>query len=219
MIGPLTISDEAFSYLVHQRGALWELREDRAAWEAAYRRDLDATYHALAPYLRPAYPGTRMSILDIGSGLAGIDLLLWDHYQRDITLTLLDGPGRGPWPERHDIPFSDHGVAARFLEANGFPPGQIYLRSAVAEGNAQPLPVPTPLYDLVISVQAWCFHFPPERYLEWARRLVVPGGVLALDVRRGRPFWLSTLIAKLGTATTAAQGRKSDLMVFHVPKD
>ena len=99
MIGKLKISDEAFSYLIHQRGALWNIRRDREGWELAYFRALAHTYHQMAPFLPEI---DAPSILDIGSGMGGIDLMLWSHYSKAARFEFIDGVNQAPECVRHD---------------------------------------------------------------------------------------------------------------------
>lgn len=204
----ITISDEAFAGLVHQRGALWDLREDRPAWEAAYRRDLARAYHAMAPILPDL---EAPSILDIGAGMGGLDLLLWRHYDQAARLTLLDGVGLALEPATHDAPFGDLARSAAFLVENGVAPAALSVSgSACALGGVTA--------DLVISTRAWGFHFAPRPYLDWAMKAARPGAVFVLDIRRQHP-WLAEFIAALGHPTYLLADPKSHLVAFRLGRE
>ena len=68
----MIVEDSHFAYLKLQKGALHGLADDRAAWLAAYQQSLVEDLASMAPYL----PETCRNVLDVGSGLGGIDVLL-----------------------------------------------------------------------------------------------------------------------------------------------
>ena len=59
-------------------------------FDIMYSNGLWEDYHGLLPYL----PDKVASILDIGCGVAGIDVLLYHHYQNP-EIHLMDGDGLG----------------------------------------------------------------------------------------------------------------------------
>src|SRR5262245_3259185 len=76
------IPDEAVSFISMHRTHL------RGELKSLYAADVARDLMLLQPYL----PQRADAILDIGCGMAGIDLLLWRHYG-DPVLNLLDGTG------------------------------------------------------------------------------------------------------------------------------
>lgn len=176
--GSISVSDEQFEYLRLQKGSLFEVSHDRERWQAAYEQELRQTYEGLRPHL----PEPCWGVLDIGSGLGGIDVLLTRHYQPDPPyIHLLDGENDKPRMKLHRETFNSMKVARSFLISNGVRSDRIsYFTTAT-----QVLPRP---YDLVLSLGSWCFHYPPETYLA----LLLSGGglhmdsVLIMDVRNGK---------------------------------
>jgi len=199
------VSDEAFAYLSLQRGAISDLRGDRSAWEAAYQASLQADFEDLEPWL----PMFCEAILDVGSGLGGIDLLLARHYVSP-EVVLLDGFNDPAEHSRHDRTFSNASAALRFFEANGGPrPGFIDTDFREAHDVDQ--------FDLVVSLHAWCFHFPPEAYLDAVLGLCAPGARLILDVRNEKGDWLECLNHRLIPVGIARRAQKFTRRVYAAP--
>jgi SAM-dependent methyltransferase len=186
---PVIVDDEQFEYLRVQKGSLFEISHDRQRWQAAYERELRQTYQGMQKYL----PDPCWGVLDIGSGLGGIDVLLTRHYQPDPPYVhLLDGEDDAPTMKLHRQTFNSMKVARRFLLANGVRPDRFgYFTIAT---NVLPRP-----YDIVLSLGSWCFHYPPDTYLE----LLLGGGglhmgtVLIMDVRTGKPEYAAQIAESL----------------------
>jgi SAM-dependent methyltransferase len=134
-----------------------------------YAEAIAKEFAAMVPFLPPEVE----SVLDIGCGMAGIDVLFWRHYQPD--LYLLDGTGMTE--ERvgfHQTmkPYNSMKVARELLALNGVPAGR------VSEGLPESC-------DLVISLFSWGFHYPVSVYLPLVKRVLWHGGRLLLDLRKG----------------------------------
>jgi hypothetical protein len=187
--GQVIVNDEHFAYLRLQKGSLEPLAGDCARWHAAYEADLWRTYLEIRTHLPEACSGAS---LDIGSGLGGIDVLLSRHYGGELNVNLLDGERDAPVMALHRETFSSEAVARDFLIANGVPANRIgYYTPASASL--------TKVWDLVLSLGSWCFHYAPDAYLP---RLLEGGGlhsdtVIILDVRRDKGEWASQLNAHL----------------------
>lgn len=176
--GSISVSDEQFEYLRLQKGSLFELSHDRERWQAAYEQELRQTYEGLRPHL----PEPCWGVLDIGSGLGGIDVLLTRHYRPDPPyIHLLDGEEDAPRMKLHRQTFNSMKVARAFLISNGVRSDRISYFTTATEVLPRP-------YDLVLSLGSWCFHYAPETYLP----LLLSGGglhmdsVLIMDVRNGK---------------------------------
>lgn len=146
----------------------------------AYWESLKADLAAMEQYL----PKRADSVLDIGCGLAGFDILLSRLYQPDLEVYLLDGSGEaadkfGFRPSMEA--YNDMGLAVQFLEMNGVTPVVIPIPSKPIDWLEA---FPEDL-DLVISLLSWGHHYPVHTYLEQAVNTLKPGGRLILDVRRG----------------------------------
>jgi SAM-dependent methyltransferase len=194
----LAIPQEAFPYLVAQRGALDDMRGDPGVWCTKYLDVIEAEMRLIEPYL----PKRCASILDVGSGMGGIDALINEHYGGACHVTLLDGIDDSPTVELHRKTFNDMSIAARFLHANGVETMDWIDANDAHRSTSRH-------YDLVVSFKSWCFHVEPARYLDLVHAGCIPGQtVLIIDVRRDKPAWLW----ELGTAF------KLERQIFAGPK-
>jgi hypothetical protein len=201
------IPSEALPYLIAQKGGLDYLRGDLAAWNRAYRAATIAQYEALRPWL----PATCGALLDVGSGLGGVDILIARHYTPAPDVWLLDGEGGLPEVERHNRPFSHMGVAERFLALNGVALGGYFdTTGGVRRLSARSLPA----LDLVVSFGSWGFHFPPSDYLGLVSAFASPGATVIVEVRRGREDWLQQLASRFKPVGTAGEAVKWVRHVF-----
>lgn len=130
--------------------------------------------------LKPWLPDKATRIVDIGCGLAGIDVHLARHYPRAM-IDLVDGQGdhsnRVMGYNDGTQPWANVGLAVQLVEANA--PGA-KVRGNLADPNA--------LFercDLMLSFKSWAHHYPVQRYLPLAKRSVVKGGTVILDIRSG----------------------------------
>lgn len=119
----------------------------------AYATDVLADFAQLEPHL----PERVESILDIGCGLAGIDVLLKRRYP-DAKLYLLDGDGdetRSGWNPDGDLgAFNSRAATEELLKVNGIVPDGWYNIGSSKHLKA----------DLVISLASWGYHYPLSTY-------------------------------------------------------
>lgn len=171
----LNIDNAAFAYLVLQRGALDDMKGDPKTWCSKYIDVLCSEFEHMEALL----PEKCDSILDVGSGLGGIDAMLNDHYGGECQVTLLDGVDDPPAVTRHSITFNNMYVAKQFLAMNGV------RRFDFIDAN-DPARQVKRKYDLIVSFKSWCFHIEPERHLDLVLSACRPGTMLILDIRGGR---------------------------------
>lgn len=186
--GQIVVTDWHFSYLRLQKGKLEPLAGSRERWHEAYERDLWGTYAEMRPHL----PERCSRVLDVGSGLGGIDILLYRHYEGMTGLTLLDGANDPPVMEKHAKTFSNAAAARDFMFHNNVNSAQLWQ----ADPNAGDVLVGGPLYDLVVSFGSWCFHYAPAVYLERVIQASHPATVFVLDVRRDKGEWTTQLLER-----------------------
>lgn len=207
--GDVVVDDRAFAYLRQQKGSLDHLTSDRSKWIAAYRASLDQDFRLMRPHLPPPAPdGHAIKILDVGSGLGGIDLMLSRHYSPQAQVILMDGAADLPIMWLHRETFNDMAVAEQFHRANRAAPiGWI-------DANERPLPVIGYPFDLVLSLGSWCFHYAPEVYLDWVRSSVSSEATLILDVRKAKPQWSAQLMKAFALKAIIHISDKIDRMVL-----
>jgi SAM-dependent methyltransferase len=193
------VDDQQFAFLALQRGALSDLVGNRTRWQEAYEASLSATMASIEQDL----PAWCASVLDIGGGMGGINILLARLWP-DLNVTILDGEDDAPVMRRHRETFNNAAVARRFLEQNGV--GHIDFFSPRL-GEPRP-------FDLIVSFASWCFHYEPAVYLDFVRACCRPGTVLILDIRRDKPHWRPELEKAFALRRVALVAPKFERIVF-----
>lgn len=205
----LTLPSEALPYVLLQRTqyALWgnhrflaklmtslpsalfyalvrgESRLRPRAISTAYRNDMQREYENLRPHL----PEEVHSILDIGCGIGGINVFLFEHYERNrqINFFLLDKSDIAPQLyygyKSHGAFYNSLDLTRQVLTSHQIPNERIHTLEATSTND---IPISTEV-DLVISLISWGFHYPVNTYLERAYALLRPKGRLIIDLRQG----------------------------------
>jgi SAM-dependent methyltransferase len=197
----LVVPDAALPYIEMHRSHL------RGDLKQLYAADVARDYELIKPHL-PVRAGVT---LDIGCGMAGIDVLLWRHYGNPL-VNLLDGTGHTEKRvlfEQAMSPYNSMSVARRLLEGNGVPADRIVEWAPDPALNLPPC-------DLVVSLLAWGFHFPVATYLPLVERCLRPGGRLILDVRKNTDG-LELLDERLQPVTVMDSNEKSDRVCYEKP--
>lgn len=117
----------------------------------AYAKTLEQDYKMMLPFL----PDSVESILDVGCGMAGIDILLKRHYPA-ASLWLLDGDGaekRDGWNETLNA-FSSRTAADELLAANG-----VKADCWIDVNTSELLKA-----ELIISLASLGYHYPLSTY-------------------------------------------------------
>jgi SAM-dependent methyltransferase len=187
---PINVSARAFEYLRLQKGSLDKWADDFPDWRERYEDDLQRTFSQIKPYVPPnKFDGQPLRVLDVGSGLGGIDVLIRRSYEHNtpVELHLLDGLADPPRMHLHRQTFNDMGVALEFQVANGLE------RDAFRAWGPDVRTFGDARFDLVVSFGSWCFHYSPSVYLRQVYRALAPGAVVILDVRTHKPEWMRAL--------------------------
>lgn len=171
--------------------------------DSKYFSTMRGIYQEIAPYI-PI--GTR-NILDIGCGVAGLDLFLYKNLDSP-NIILLD---KTKVEDKIWYSFKDDGafynslaVAEGMLVQNGVPPEKV--TSIEAESGALSV-IPDGSVDCVISTISWGFHYPVETYLSQVVRVMSDEGVLILDLRKNTNGL--ELIKSKFTVQVIAESKKS----------
>ncbi len=136
-------------------------------------------------HLNPFLPGEAPRVLDIGCGLAAMSVRIVRELGADGVdfLGLMDGKGdqelRRVGYSAETRPWFDVKLSLAFARAN--------LPSGVKAVPVEPDPAESwPAADLVVSFKSWGHHYPVSTYLDFVGRSLKPGGLLILDLRKGR---------------------------------
>lgn len=119
--------------------------------EGDYAADVEADFRMIEPYL----PEKVDSIIDIGCGLAGIDVYLKRKYPHaHLTLVDNDGEVASYGYSGRSGGYGSRELALEFLAEHG-----ITVDEWLDADTARPLKA-----DLVVSILAWGFHYPLSSY-------------------------------------------------------
>lgn len=148
---------------------------------AMYLSDMEREYRSMKGFL----PDNCSRILDIGCGIAGIDIFLNEHYSnRSVDFYLLD---KNEIEERVYYMYEEKGafynsldLAKSTLVINGVEENHVHLIEA-ADNNDINMDKSV---DFVLSLISWGFHYPVGVYLDKVYDLLVEEGVLILDIRK-----------------------------------
>lgn len=123
------------------------------------------------------------NILDVGCGMAGIDLFLYYHYRKlKPNLFLLDKEGTSEifyGFKREAAFYNSFKLVTEFLQINGVPRDKIHT----IDVSADPFPI-NRTFDLVVSLISWGFHYPVSTYIKNVCNAMSSNGVLIIDIRK-----------------------------------
>lgn len=159
-----------------------EARVSPSRVKALYTEDMTREYESF----RSVLPPTCGRVLDIGCGVAGIDVYVQRHYgDRGIDFYLLDRTEVEPKVfylfEARGAYYNSLDVAKDLLTANGIAPRRVHLLEATDAGDIRL----DGTVDVVLSLLSWGFHYPVATYLHRVHELLSENGVVILDVRKG----------------------------------
>jgi SAM-dependent methyltransferase len=148
--------------------------------ETSYFSDMEKLANKIALHLPPQ----TKSILDIGCGIAALDIFL-DKLTSPEKIFLLD---KTQVEERVWYNFNEKGafynsleLAKETLTLNGVNPSKVELITAPDDGL---IPIDADSIDVIISTISWGFHYPIKLYIESVHNLLRSDGVLIVDIRK-----------------------------------
>jgi SAM-dependent methyltransferase len=140
-----------------------------------YEKDIQKDYNSIKNYL----PENCANVLDIGCGIGGIDLLLYNHYLKNLKLNLFDFSRTDKeiyygYQARGSI-YNSLATSTQFLIENGVQLSDIAAHDASVK-------FPDGKFDIIISLLSCGFHYPVETYL--AEIIKAKRGIVILDIRK-----------------------------------
>jgi SAM-dependent methyltransferase len=161
--------------------------------------------------MKSALPEKLETILDIGCGVAGIDIMFHKHYEsRGINphFYLLDKTEVNSKVyyglEKTAAYYNSLDVAKKLLVVNGVEDSHINTQEATG------VPIfPDTKFDLIVSLISWGFHYPVDTYLDEVYSILKSGGRLIIDIRRGSGG-KEKIEAKFGSISMVNVGIKHD---------
>jgi SAM-dependent methyltransferase len=143
-----------------------------AEFESKAERD----YNTIKDWILPEY----RSVLDIGSGLGGVDILIGNETNIR-TINIMDGDGTVEKTSSYRDDTSawcDRKIAWDLISRNV--PFECIVKDYPPDSS---LTIPV---DLVISLKSWGHHYPVAVYLPLVERSLAPGGRVIMDIRHRR---------------------------------
>lgn len=153
-----------------------------------YEKDVQNDFDLILPHL----PKRLNSIVDIGCGMAGIDVLLAKKYPQ-ATITLLDGDGpesnfRGGYGAVME-PFNSRDVVNEIFRLNDLAAPRwlkVWTKDAIEA-------------DLVLSLLSWGYHYPLSTYkaiglciADLRKKFPVLGTLIVSTNKYNRCIWASS---------------------------
>ena len=140
----------------------------------SYYKDILKDYESIKSVL----PDECSRCLDIGCGIGGIDISLYNHYNGNIKLDLIDYTGIDEdlhygFRDKASI-YNNLDLTAQFLGDNGVHNYSIYDATNWRFDKQ---------YEIIISLLSCGFHYPIETYLNQIKKH--KAGVVILDIRKG----------------------------------
>ncbi|MGB5466665.1 MAG: hypothetical protein WBM84_11325 [Sedimenticolaceae bacterium] len=169
-------SDDGFSKFIEEYAAA-----EPELIETKYFSLMKETAEDLLEHMLPS----TSSILDIGSGIAGIDLFFY-HALNTPKLYLLDKTRLEDkvWYMFEEKPafYSSHEIAKDVLTLNGVKAADISTIDARDDGV---IPIAPKSIDAVVSTVSWGFMYPVKPYLASVVALLRDDGIVITDIRKG----------------------------------
>ena len=141
-----------------------------------YYTNVSHDYDIIRMYL----PETCGSVLDIGCGVGGIDVMLYNHYEKKPFLNMYDFRTISDkiyyGYQKIAAVYNSLEATADFLKLNGIDRKDFEICDAHDAFIKQD-------YDVIISLVAMGFHFPVETYLQQIKKCNPK--VVILDIRKG----------------------------------
>jgi len=170
-------------FLSYDRMVRFESRLFGARIKRLFSADMEREYETIKAYL----PQAPKAILDIGCGVAGIDVMLNNHYKAIKSspgIYLLDKTELNDKVyygiQKKAAYYNSLDIAKNILIDNGVEASRINMQ----EVSEDPKIFPGTKFDLIISLISWGFHYPVETYLDQVFDILNQGGTLIIDIRK-----------------------------------
>tara|TARA_B100000315_G_scaffold244491_1_gene269126 strand:- start:2597 stop:3319 length:723 start_codon:yes stop_codon:yes gene_type:complete len=159
--------------------SIWEKNRQKEIARLFYE-DIHNDYQQIASYL----PEHVSSVVDVGSGLGGINIFLHERYRdQNPFFYLLDKDQIDRtieyFYEQTSSAYCDFKATQNFLTDNGL----LESEFALVDLNTTTFPKDIKV-ELVISLLSWGFHYPLETYLDDVLAILTEDGSLVIDLRK-----------------------------------
>ena len=203
----ITLPEEARQYVLYQRTELLPKKQmsftyrvlNKLGFDIGYKnfvkkysqnekRKIDEKYSLImennAKLIVPHISKDIHAVMDIGCGIAGINIFLYDFLNKP-KIFLLDKTKieKKIWYmfEKKGAFYNSLELAQNTLQTNGVDSKDIKLIEAPENGI---ISVKDNFIDLIISNLSWGYHFPVSNYLSSVEKILTKKGMLIIDIRK-----------------------------------
>jgi len=173
------MTKDMLRYVQMQRTFLMKAAPDRIP--ELYENSCITDYESIRKAL-PKRTAGRVNILDIGAGMAGIDVILFNHYflaGPDPDIYILD---KNTVADKIKYGYSNNPSAynsldltREFLELNGVPHQNVHIFETFPKSVS---------FDLILSLISCGFHYPITEYISFIKQAIHAKTMLVFDVRK-----------------------------------
>jgi len=168
-------------FSIYNIAVLFESKISKRRVAKRYQEDMEKEFEMIKKFL----PKECSALLDIGCGVAGIDVLLGKHYEKnDIKIFLLDKTKieKKVWYgfRQSGAFYNSLPIAKKVLLGNGINDKNVVL---LETNDRNEIHIDGKV-DLVLSLISWGFHYPVETYLDRVYDMLSEGGSLIIDIRK-----------------------------------
>ncbi len=146
----------------------------------AFVQDMEKEFMVIKDYL----PTKINTILDIGCGVAGIDIFLSRYYDNNIKIFLIDKTEIDKnvyyYFKKRGSFYNSLQISREMLENSGVNKQNIMLQEANDKNEINFKNT----FDIVISLISWGHHYPVSTYLDQVYNKMNKKGILILDIRK-----------------------------------
>lgn len=164
----MIVPESCLEYIKLQRSGYTDQRFE-------FKKRMEQEYNVIKPFL----PIECGSVLDIGCGVGGIDVLLNQHYD-DANFILLDNSISSEKPiygyDRGKSYYNSFCATSDMMQYNGV---KNFTFMDVSKDDISCLRN----IDLIISLLSWGYHYPVRTYIEKVRNIISRHGRLIMDIR------------------------------------
>ena len=167
----MIITDPMHRYIALQRTGYGKNADIAKCYEA----DIGRTYESIKKYL----PEKCDRVLDIGCGLGGIDLMIYNHYSGNVELNLFD---YSKVDDKIHYGYQNTGsiynsleLSKEFLVMNGVDESKTKIHNAENE-------FPIGRFDVILSILSCGFHYPISTYIDKVKNCL--DGIAIFDIRK-----------------------------------
>lgn len=182
----MNTSPSIIDLILMQRTGYKAQEQDKDSILKAYESNIARDYQSIKNYLPIMQSGP--SVLDIGAGLAAIDVYIYKHYAPMVPkIYLLDRQGVSEKIYYDFFPtaskYNCFSQTLEFMEANGVDRSTVMCFDADADEHKKLFQYK---FDIIISLLSCGFHYPVSTYIDLIKFTLNDSGVCILDLRKDK---------------------------------